>query len=131
MESDVSKRPGRREVSTHISGSRSASRRGIVGALPKRVPAVYGVGDVEHVISSGAAKFSQHPFLKRLESTGTIENIHVMARCVTFYVFCFQDMLRLVRERISDPRLKEVARTHELEDKGHDKWFLADLQRFG
>jgi hypothetical protein len=54
-----------------------------------------------------------------------------MAPRLTFFVLCFQDMLRLVHEHVSHPKIKAMAEIHELEDKGHQKWFLHDLKQFG
>ena len=91
----------------------------------------YTVAEVERRVGDGALLFSKHPLLKRLEGSGVVAEAHAMAKAVTFFVFCFQDMLRLVRERISDPQIKAEARVHELEDNGHEKWFLDDLHHFG
>jgi hypothetical protein len=87
--------------------------------------------DIERAIEDHKKQFAQHPFLKWLESTGAIEDFHGMAKRLTFFVLCFQDMLRLVRLHVSHPQLSAFTRTHEAEDKGHDKWFLSDLQHFG
>jgi hypothetical protein len=91
----------------------------------------FTVADVERRIRDRALLFSQHSLLKRLENPGVLAEAHAMAKSVTFFVFCFQDMLRLVRERVSDPQIKAEARVHELEDNGHEAWFLNDLEHFG
>jgi hypothetical protein len=44
---------------------------------------------------------------------------------------CFQDVIRLVPRLTTDPKLQHIGRIHEHEDKGHDLWFLQDLERFG
>jgi hypothetical protein len=40
-------------------------------------------------------------------------------------------VIRLVHRLTSDPALRAVAAAHEVEDRGHDRWFLHDLERFG
>jgi hypothetical protein len=89
------------------------------------------MADVEREIATLSSSLAQHPFLARLDSNGRFSDIRAMAPRLTFFVLCFQDMLRLVHERTTDARLKSVARVHALEDKGHHKWFLHDLQQFG
>lgn len=89
------------------------------------------MADVELVIHEKQAELARHPFLRRLDSTGTFGDVRVMAPRLTFFVLCFQDMLRLVHARVSDPEIKDMAKVHELEDKGHEKWFLHDLEHFG
>jgi hypothetical protein len=91
----------------------------------------YKLSDVERKIDAHRTKFAAHPLLKRLESLCTVEAFRVMAKRITFYVLCFQDMIRLTADRIDDPKLKALAKIHWMEDQGHDKWFLADLRRFG
>jgi hypothetical protein len=57
--------------------------------------------------------------------------MQVLAPRFTFYVLCFQDMLRLGSSLTTDPVLKELAVTHEAEDLGHEQWFLYDLEALG
>jgi DMATS type aromatic prenyltransferase len=86
---------------------------------------------VEELIASSAAVLRAHPLLKRLEGAGTAEQMQVLAPRFTFYVLCFQDMLRLGSALTKDPVLKELAVTHEAEDHGHEQWFLYDLEALG
>jgi len=86
---------------------------------------------VEELIASSAAVLRAHPLLKRLEGAGTVEQMQVLAPRFTFYVMCFQDMLRLGSALTTDPVLKEFAVTHESEDLGHEQWFLNDLEALG
>jgi hypothetical protein len=37
----------------------------------------------------------------------------------------------LVHEHTTDPKLKAIAKTHRREDKGHELWYLHDLDRLG
>jgi hypothetical protein len=50
---------------------------------------------------------------------------------MAFFVMCFQDVLRLAHSRSTDPQIVALARTHALEDKGHDQWYLRDVERLG
>lgn len=86
---------------------------------------------VEDLIASSAAVLRAHPLLKRLEGAGTVEQMQILAPRFTFYVMCFQDMLRLGSALTTDPVLKEFAVTHEAEDLGHEQWFLYDLEALG
>ena len=87
--------------------------------------------DVERVIERHRDAFIQHAFMTRLEGTGTIEQFRRMLPRHAFFTLVFQDVLRLARDRCSDPQIREIARRHELEDKGHDQWYLDDLDRLG
>jgi hypothetical protein len=86
---------------------------------------------VGRAIAAHRAKLTEHRFLARLEGPGTVEQARMLARRFTFYVLCFQDMLRLARELTTDPVLKAFAVTHEAEDRGHERWFLHDLRVLG
>ena len=86
---------------------------------------------VEELIATSRAVLRAHPLLERLEGAGTVEEMQVLAPRFTFYVMCFQDMLRLGSSLTTDPVLKELAVTHEAEDLGHEQWFLYDLEALG
>ena len=87
--------------------------------------------DVEHVIDERRQSFAAHAFLSGLEGPASIEHFERFAPRVAFFVMCFQDVLRLVHARSTLPAIKAMARVHALEDKGHDNWYLNDLQRLG
>lgn len=87
---------------------------------------------VLNVIEARRNELSAHPFLQHLRSAyGSLEEVQRISSRVAFFVMCFQDVLRLVYQLTSDPFLKRLAHTHALEDKGHDRWYLNDLQRLG
>jgi DMATS type aromatic prenyltransferase len=86
---------------------------------------------VEAAIAERREVLSSHAFLTRLERGGTIDEVRGLASQLTFYVMCFQDMLRLARGLTTDPVLKDFAIKHEAEDLGHDQWFLSDLALLG
>ena len=48
-----------------------------------------------------------------------------------YWIFTFQDILRLNLEKIHDADLKEVFTQHQLEDSGHDLWYIHDLSLLG
>lgn len=109
------------EARTPESGSRPTPR--LVGSAT--------LGDVEDAIQRHRRLLSQHPFLRRLETSGSVQEIRRMVPRLGFFVMAFQDVLRLAREGCTEPGIREIARTHELEDKGHDRWYLSDLKRLG
>ncbi|MGA7119725.1 MAG: hypothetical protein WBY94_06485 [Polyangiaceae bacterium] len=87
--------------------------------------------DIERVIERHRDALVQHPFMVRLEGPGTIEQFRRMLPRHAFFTLVFQDVLRLERDKCEDPQIREIARKHELEDKGHDLWYLDDLSRLG
>jgi hypothetical protein len=88
-------------------------------------------GDVAAVIARHRVEFAKHPFLAQLEGAGTAEQARAIPARLTFFVMCFQDMLRLARELSTDAEISELVKTHAQEDSGHDLWFLNDLERLG
>jgi DMATS type aromatic prenyltransferase len=82
-------------------------------------------------ISYHQVQIASHPFLAHLEQRGSFEEIRAIAPRVAFFVMCFQDVIRLMPLLTTDPALREFGGTHEREDKGHDRWFLHDLEQFG
>jgi hypothetical protein len=87
--------------------------------------------DVAALIARHRVEFAKHRFLARLEGSGTAAQAKAIPGRLTFFVMCFQDMLRLARELSTDAEISELVKTHEAEDRGHDLWFLSDLERLG
>lgn len=85
----------------------------------------------QSAISQHQAELAQHSFFQHLSQQGSFEDIRAIAPRVAFFVMCFQDVIRLVPRLTTDPQLQNIGRVHEREDKGHDRWFLQDLERFG
>lgn len=83
------------------------------------------------MIETRRSALKQHPFFARLAEGGSVAQAQEIARRGAFFVMCFQDMLRLVRELTTEPELVDFARIHEEEDRGHDLWYLQDLARLG
>jgi hypothetical protein len=70
---------------------------------------------------------TRHPFLKRLEGPGRVDEFRRLLPEQAFFTLAFQDMLRLVRERSVDARAVAVAKALEDDDRGHEQWYLQDL----
>jgi hypothetical protein len=87
--------------------------------------------DVELVIDHHREALAQHPFLRGLEKQGTIEQFRRLLQGLAFFTLVFQDVLRLAQERCTDPQVKAVAHTLERGDRGHEQWYLEDLERLG
>jgi hypothetical protein len=85
----------------------------------------------QRAIRSHQAELAEHRLFSYLEQQGSFEDILAIAPRVTFFVMCFQDIIRLVPRLTTDPMLRKLGHTHEREDKGHDHWFLDDLEQFG
>jgi DMATS type aromatic prenyltransferase len=82
-------------------------------------------------ITAHQAELADHRLFSHLEQQGSFEDILAIAPRVAFFVMCFQDIIRLAPLLTTDPMLRKLGHTHEREDKGHDRWFLEDLERFG
>ena len=95
------------------------------------ITSIHTMLDVEGVIDAQQHAFGSHGFLRALEGSATIANFKRFAPRVAAFVLCFQDVLRLVQTCSSEPSIKSMARIHALEDSGHDRWYLNDLQRLG
>lgn len=78
-----------------------------------------------------AARHEQHPFFRLLEGEAGPRQVEAMVPALTFFVFAFQDMLRLNEEQMTDPVLRAIARKHRAEDAGHQSWFLHDARQLG
>lgn len=95
------------------------------------MPSQYTFKDLEAVIDGHVESLKDHAFLKQLEGTGTSEQLHRMLPRLAFFTLAFQDVLRLARTHCIDPIYRDVVRSLELGDKGHDRWYLEDLARLG
>ncbi len=82
--------------------------------------------DVRAEIEEQRRHLNGHSFLRRLEVASDIEDLRRFMPHLYFYVFAFQDMLRLSDQLIRDPALKEISTRHREEDAGHQVWFAQD-----
>lgn len=89
------------------------------------------MADVMLVVDEQRRGFDDHPFLRLLDASSDVEDLRRFAPNLYFYVFAFQDMLRLSHEGIVDPHLREIAGRHRDEDSGHEQWFATDMIELG
>lgn len=82
---------------------------------------------VEKYLAQKQAELASHPFFARLQLNRGSSGELAFAGGLTFWVFVFQDVLRLNETRVTDPTMKAIVRHHRIEDGGHEKWFLEDL----
>jgi hypothetical protein len=82
---------------------------------------------IEQYIAEKQRAFAAHPFFARLQAEALDVNALDFAPGLTFWVFTFQDVLRLNEQRMQDPALRKIARHHSAEDKGHEAWFVDDV----
>jgi hypothetical protein len=80
----------------------------------------------EH-IKARQARFAKNSFFEQLEIDEASPEALSFVSGLTFFVMVFQDVLRLNEARVKDPALRDIARHHRAEDRGHDDWFLHDL----
>ena len=78
-----------------------------------------------------AKDYEKRPFFRALEEVGSPAQVQALVPALTFFVFAFQDILRLNEQQIVDPSLKAIARQHRAEDAGHQNWFLHDARCLG
>ncbi|MBH8561449.1 hypothetical protein I8748_04520 [Nostoc sp. CENA67] len=52
----------------------------------------------------------------------------VIAHNISFWVMSFQDLLRINLSQVTDKEYYQLVRQHLMEDVGHEKWFLDDLE---
>jgi hypothetical protein len=76
-------------------------------------------------------QFAQARFFRLLEGPPAPTDVAVIARNLAFFVFGFQDILRLNVARIVDPELRAMSDVHRKEDAGHELWFLRDASKLG
>jgi hypothetical protein len=82
---------------------------------------------ITRYIATKQSEFATHGFFTRFSAEDPRANVLDSAAGLTFWVFTFQDVLRLNEARISNPALRKVARHHSAEDRGHDVWFAQDI----
>jgi len=76
-------------------------------------------------------KFSAHSFFHHLSRRTDAAHVLRDTAAIGFWIFAFQDVLRLNVERMRDPDLARLVERHRAEESGHDCWFLEDLQALG
>lgn len=85
---------------------------------------------VQDYIDSKQREIARHPFFRELRPSASAEQALHFAPKLAFWIFGFQDILRMNVERIEDPELRALLERHQ-EDDAHDEWYLHDLSRLG
>ena len=89
------------------------------------------MGDVEATIADKSKAIARHDFLARLATgASSVELLGILPR-FSFFVFGFQDVLRIAHARATHPELKDILRSMVEGDSGHDRWYLEDLRALG
>lgn len=89
------------------------------------------MADVEKLIEQRRLELSTATFLQAIERSSSLEELRRFVPQLYFYVFAFQDVLRLTAETTADPALRAIAQTHREEDAGHEQWFVHDVEQLG
>jgi hypothetical protein len=89
------------------------------------------MGEVEALIHERGGKLSGHPFIRRLEGEASYAEFTALLPRLGFFVFAFQDALRVAGRRSTDPELHSLIESMERGDRGHEQWYLEDLQGLG
>jgi hypothetical protein len=83
---------------------------------------------IQSYIAEKQTQFALHPFFTHLEKCASIHDFLEVSADLAFWVMVFQDILRLNEERVKDPYLHKLAKHHRIEDRGHELWFLEDIE---
>ncbi|WAS99185.1 hypothetical protein [Nannocystis punicea] len=78
-------------------------------------------------LKRSADQFARHPFFALLRPTSELRHALAFARGLSFWVYVFQDVIRLNADLARDPRYRALLLRHCEEDRGHEQWFHADL----
>ncbi|MDQ2644130.1 MAG: iron-containing redox enzyme family protein [Myxococcota bacterium] len=89
------------------------------------------MGEVEALIHERGAELTSHPFIQRLDGPASYAEFAALLPRLGFFVFAFQDVLRLSGRRATDPELHRLIESMERGDRGHEQWYLEDLQALG
>jgi hypothetical protein len=89
------------------------------------------MGHVQGVIAERQRALSDLGLLRVLDGSRSAANVLRIVPRMAFFVMGFQDVLRLTYLRSTDPQIVALAKAHALEDKGHDQWYLKDVERLG
>lgn len=82
---------------------------------------------VNTYIQSKQNEFQQHPFFNYLDKMTEIDEFNGFVKSLAFWPMAFQDILRINEARMTDKYLHKVARHHRMEDAGHERWYLSDM----
>lgn len=82
---------------------------------------------VKEYIAQQKQRLSEHKFFSQLQPDPVLDRAMAFAPALTFWIMTFQDVLRLNAKFTRDPNLRNILQQHLIEDSGHDRWFLEDL----
>jgi hypothetical protein len=80
-------------------------------------------------IAKSASDLRSHPFFSSLRPEPDLKRMLAFAPAGTFWVMTFQDIIVMNAELTVDPTIRALVERHRDEDTGHERWFLADLER--
>jgi hypothetical protein len=83
---------------------------------------------IQEHIQRKQAEIAKHRFLTELRTEPSLPRALWFAPLTAFWAMGFQDVIRMNAERVKDPELAKIISQHQLEDAGHDKWYLQDLK---
>ena len=86
---------------------------------------------IKDAITARQAAWAAHPFFTALAREERFDDGMRFAPLLAFWVLTFQDVLRINARAVKEPLMRRLARHHRAEDKGHERWFLADLETLG
>lgn len=90
------------------------------------------MGGVEELIATRRDQlFVPHEFMRRLDGSGDVEAVQRLLLRLAFFVFAFQDMLKVAHDACDGAPIKPIVRSLHVEDRGHDRWFALDLRTVG
>ena len=86
------------------------------------------MSEVQAVIDARQRALAEKPLFRALDASSDIEDLRAIAPHGYFYVFGFQDMLRLTHEEVVDASMRDLARSLRDDDAGHENWFAEDTR---
>jgi hypothetical protein len=92
---------------------------------------IRNMAHVQALIDDRRLAFARHDFFRLLDGQGSIDQVKRIIPRMAFFVMTFQDVLRLAFERTKGDELRQMTLSHHLEDRGHDLWYLSDVQELG
>lgn len=84
---------------------------------------------IQKYLAQKQDEFAQHPFFDQIVESKSLNELASFAQQMTFWVMTFQDVLRLNQARFVNSEIRKIAQDHQLEDEGHNFWFLSDLNQ--
>lgn len=80
----------------------------------------------EH-IGANLEELVAHPFFTEMKPHPELARALAFAEVLAPWVMTFQDLTRINASRAEDPEIRRTLEQHAREDRGHQEWFLEDL----